>query len=524
MSYKPYYIESLKHGWEPGQEPRLIKGFSTLTNARVENGKLIKRPGYTLKATTGQSNPIVGMGKSYNQGSCQLLVADTKRLYAFEPVQSTLTELTSGDTFTGADWQYFQFASWQNRTYMTNFSDGLYVYYDTTTVSEVDTGIDIDRAQHLFVWKNRMFLINTVENGAWYPTRMRWSDVLQAQVTPATVNFPAANYIDGEFQGTDDVPMIVRFFRGVPYVFCKEFVLPVESSRVNSSLFIYGAPIDRYGSVTQHFGVVTKEGILVLDKRNLVIFDGYRGKYVDLPQLRDLTDTFDNRKWHCINGTYSGESDYVYMLHAEDGQDVPNKVLEWNILDNTFSSAGIALNYIYGFNGFYQPNWLVAPHVFDDDYAADGSTDATNLDLTNEFQFRTTPTTFGCDRSGNVFDLNSGTSFNNGNITVSIVSSEFNPFLDKGLTCSLGMLEFLVDTDSNASYTLDVYKDKSTTAFYTTTLSCSGTGTDHWVTVKIDGELGDSFRFKLSHAAKANSPVIHAIRAWMSEGGSIWER
>ena len=523
--YRPYYIKSLNHGWEIGQEPRLISGFSSLVNARVEKGKLIKRPGYALKATTGNGNPIVGISKCYNQGPADLLVADTRRLYRFEPVQSTLTELTSGDTFTGTDWQYFQFVSWQNRTYMTNFSDKLYVYYDTDTVSEVSTGIDIERAQHMFIWKNRMFIMNIVENSTeWYPSRLRWSDVLQAQVTPATVNFPEDNYIDGEFQSRDDVPMLIRFFRGVPYVFFKDFAVRIESSRVSSELFTFGDPIEGYGSIAQNFGVRTKNGIVILNQRNIDLFDGYRGQAIDLPQLRDLVDTFDNRKWHCIQGCRAGEKNRIYMTYAEDGQNVPNKILEWSVPDNTFSSAGIAMNYIYGFDGFYQPNWLVAPHVYDDDYAADGTTDPTNLDLTNEFQFRTTPTTYGGSATGSIYDLNSGTDYAGSAYAVEAISGRFNPFEEKGLSCDLARIEFLVDTDATASFSCSVYKDWSSTEFYTKTVTCSGNDTKHWETVQCDGETGNSFRFKISHTAKANSPVIHAVRVWLKEGGPAWQR
>ena len=526
MSYRPFYIDKITSGLDISTEPRLLQpdGFSSLLNARVEKGKLIKRPGYSVAATTGQSNAIVGIGKTYHQGPCKLIVADTKRLYRFEPHAGTTTELTDGDTFTGADYQYFQFASWLGKTYMTNWSDPLYVLDSSDdSVALLDTGdTTITRAQHIFIWKNRLFLINTVEDGNdWYPQRIRWSDVLGGS-TAGVVNFTSTNFVDGEFQGEDDVPMLVRFFRGVPYVFFKQFVCPIKSQRVAEGLFTWGAPLEEWGSMSQNFGIRTKNGIMFLNQRNIDIFDGYRGQAIDLPKLRDFVDTFDNRKWHYITGTNSGESDYAYMTYAEDGQDVPNKILEINTLDQTFSTAGIPLNAIYGFDGFYSPEWLIAPNVYDDDYALDGDFDASALDMTSEAQLRTTATTYGGDTAGNILDLNSGTDFGGNTYPVEIRSARVNPFQKNGKQARVGRIEFLVDTSATASYTLSVYKNTSSTAFKTFTLSCSGLHDKHWKSKSLGGEACDLFSFKLSHTAKANSPVIHAIRLWLTEGGPIW--
>ena len=54
--YKPFYIDKITSGLDISVEPRLLQpdGFSTLLNARVEKGKLIKRPSYSVAATTGQ--------------------------------------------------------------------------------------------------------------------------------------------------------------------------------------------------------------------------------------------------------------------------------------------------------------------------------------------------------------------------------------------------------------------------------------------------------------------------------------
>ena len=530
MPYRPYYIEQLTAGLDISLEPRLIQGFSSMLNCRVHKGRLIKRPGYAVRATTGQSNPIVGFAKAYRKGPAEILVADTKRLYRLEPVLGTTTELTSGDTFTGADFQYFQFTSWLNKTYMSNFSDALYVYDgDADTVALVDTGdTTVTRAQHIFIWKNRLHLINVVIDGNdWKPQRHMWSDVLGGS-DPTKVNFSTDNWVDGEFQGEDDVPMLVRFFRGVPYVFFKQFLIPIRSQRVESGSFFWGDPIEQWGSITQNFGVRTKNGIMFLNQRNIDLFDGYRGQAIDLPSMRDFVDTLDNRKWHYVTGTEAGEDDYVYMTYAENGQSVPNKILEICTLDNTFSTAGIPLNAIYGFDGFYAPESLIGPNVYDDDYAVDGDFDASTLDLTSEAQLRTTATTFGGDTAGNILDLNSGTDFGGSTFPVEALSARINPFNKEGLQAVAGRIEFLVTTDATASYTLSMYKDQEeTTPFKTFTLSCANDSTTkvkHWVPKSLDGVRGDTFRFKLSHTAKDNSPVIHAIRIWLDKGGPIWEK
>jgi len=79
----------------------------------------------------------------------------------------------------------------------------------------------------------------------------------------------------------------------------------------------------------------------------------------------------------------------------------------------------------------------------------------------------------------------------------------------------------LVDTSATASFTINLYKNTSSTAYKTQTITCTGSGDKHWESIHAGGEMGDFHQIEFTNDASANTPVIHATYLEMEAAGMI---
>jgi hypothetical protein len=149
--YEPFLIAPLQTGKSIGMAPWLspIDAFPTLQNARVNKGVLEKRLGYQLFATmlhgsTPQtSTAIMGIHLYLKSGLPQLLIFDVDRVNRYNPVDSTMTDITGGsDIFTGGNDDFFHFANWLGVGYMTNNVDQIYQYSGSGNVAVFNAKVD----------------------------------------------------------------------------------------------------------------------------------------------------------------------------------------------------------------------------------------------------------------------------------------------------------------------------------------------------------------------------------------------
>ena len=99
--------------------------------------------------------------------------------------------------------------------------------------------------------------------------------------------------------------------------------------------------------------------------------------------------------------------------------------------------------------------------------------------------------------------------------------------MKEGQKVALGAVKIFVDSDLTASFTLNLYKNTSSTAYKTQVISCAGILQGHgsndkfWTSMFANGEVGDFHRLEVTHTEKGNRPRIHAFDLEMRSAGRL---
>ena len=556
MGYQPYLIAGFQTAKNISMEPWLspMDAFPTLENMFVNKGVLEKRGGFsslgTMKhgASAQTTSVITGIHCYEKDGMPGLLVMDSKgsagaytgRCNFYNPIDGTMTDISSdlttpADIFSGSPSDFFHFRNWLGVGYMTNNVDQIHkwagrgnavVPHNIQVSSDTKTN-HIDTCRFIFIIDDRMVLVDTVEFGDWYPNRLRYGAVLQTDFTESG-------------GGTDDAETQERicaagmigktayaFFQGVEGGSLWRIRrtgntdTPLEWERITKT----------EGSRSPYSGVEFKDGLAAVGMSNILYYDGFKVKTLDMPNVRDILSEFNDAYIRSVFGYRQREKEHNHLLFtfADTSSSVVNRILDYNITEENWtvhkSNQTFFLNCIGGFNGQKVPTMAELDDVVTADEAL---VSAITVDSRAILGTPKPYTIIGC-RNSKIYKWNNGeydgTNDANGVIEIKAESSRMNPFVKEGRKAALEKIMFLVDHSTTASFLASVYKDSRTaTAYKTKTISCTSpdTGVDKfWVTLFCDGEVGNFHRLKISHSAKGNTPKIHAIMPYFEAAGRL---
>lgn len=547
MPYQPFLIAGLKTAKSIGLEPWLSPqdAFPVLENMHVNKGVLEKRDGFSQYAqmkhgAVAQTNTsIVGIEVYLKNGMPSLLIMDTARVNSYNPVDQTMTDISSDlvtpvDIFTGSASDFFSFLNLKGVGYMVNNVDQIHqwsgkgnavVPFNVQISSDTKTN-HVDTCRFMFVIDDRMVLVDTVEFGEWHPQRLRFSPVGQ-------VDFKAAG------SGSDDAETQERIsamgmIGKTAYAFFEgpdggslwrirrtgNVDIPLEWERVTKT----------EGSRSPYSGIEFKDGLVSVGLSNILFFDGFKIQTLDLPSVRDILTEFNDAKIKSVFGFQQRERDEQHLLFtfADSGSSNMDRILDFNVNEKNWtkhkSNQSFFVNVIGGFNDQKVPSMVELDDVitFDGDIVANMTVDSRAV--------LGTPTPFaliGC-RNSRVYKWNDGefdgTDDVNGTIAINSKSSRWNPFIKNGRRVACEKIGFYVDNDPNASFLASIFKNTRTVAYKTKTISCDSDDDDadkFWVWIFCDGEIGDFHRLSITHDERGNTPRIHAIKPYFQQAGRL---
>lgn len=512
-SYDSQFVADFVSGYQTAKEPWLSMSdaFPTLYDARVEQGVLKKRDGYTELADTCAGYPIMGVHPTMQYGKPTVLVCDTKRCYHYDPWTETLTDLFGSDTFTGTDRDFFWFQDWRDKCYFCNGVDSIYIYDEEAdtqlaalnTVGDADTDVAIDSAQMIFRAKSRLIFIGPTVAGRRYPRRAYYTDINLTTVA-------STNYVNGDIE---DVPVAGCYINNEPTVFCHEgFIAKIAYTRNTEAPFSWESMWQGQGSLGPSPAPTYNRRALQVGHDHLFWWDGYQVALADLP-IRGQVARMSNFYASYLQAAVRRDKPILYLTYANDGSSSCDRLLEYNLDEGNFALHKISLHCLYGTTGHVTTS--IAD--LDDLLGDDGDTEIVYSDLDIIRHPTYGAMLYGGGHTGKLYLLNYGTTDDGTDIDSEVWSVPFNPYSKEGRKVKLGDVKILVTTDASKSCTFSIYKDLSTTAFKTATLDASGTGDKHWVTLHGDGEVGNFFRLSFI----GDVPQVHAVLLKTARAGAL---
>lgn len=543
MPYQPFLISGFKTAKSIGLEPWLspIDAFETLENMHVNKGVLEKRLGFSLFAqmkhgsTAQTATSITGIKTYLKNGMPSLLIMDTTRCNFYNPVDATMTDISSVlatpvDIFSGSASDFFHFCNWQGVGYMVNNVDQIHkwsgrgnavVPFNIQINTTDDKTNHVDTCRFIFIKDDRMLLLEPTEFGDWLPQRLRYSPVLQTDFSAS-----GAGYVDAPTQHRISAAGFVGKNIAVYMQGADEGSLWLIKSTGNADIpFKWDRVTETEICRAPYSGVEIKDGLAAIGATNIIFYDGFKIKDLDIPHLRDVLDEFNDAYIRSVFGYNQKEKRHLLFTFADSSSSAIDRILDYNVTENNWtihkSEQSFFVNCIGGFTGQKVPTMS----ELDDVVSSDGAlVSAITVDSRAVLGTPSPYTLIGC-RNSRVYKWNDGeydgTDDDNGKIEINALSSRWNPFNKQGRKVACEKMGFLVDNDSGASFLASIYKNTSSTAYKTKTISCDGSGDKFWAWIFCDGEIGNFHRLGISHTEKGNTPKIHAIMPYFAFAGRL---
>lgn len=606
-SYQPFLISGFKTAKSIGMEPWLSPpdAFPKLENMRVNKGVLEKRLGFSPFAqmkhgsVAQTTTAITGIKTYLKNGMPSLLIMDSKgsagsytgRCNLYNPVDATMTDISSdlanlADIFHGSPSDFFHFCNWQGVGYMVNNVDQIHkwegrgnavVPFNIQINTTDEKTNHIDTCRYIFIKDDRILLLDTVEFGDWCSQRLRYSPVLQTDFSAA-----GGGYVDAPTQHRIVTAGYVGKNIAVYMQGGTEGSLWLIKSTGNSDIpFKWDRITDTEVVRSPYSGVEIKDGLVAVSTTNIIFYDGFKIKDLDIPHIRDFFKEFNDAYVRFVLGynqkevrhllfTFKAEltaaeivildsydansndvieeSELVSALSAYHSGTLPiklylilvesyaagiltwnfpytDRILDYNIMENNWTIHRSTQTFFINCLGGFTDQKVPSMSELDDVVSSDGAlVSAMTVDSRAVLGTPKPFTLIGC-RNSRVYKWDDGeydgTNNSSGEISILAPSINFNPYVKKGLKVACEKIGFLVDNDSAASFLVSLYKNTGLVAYKTKTISCDGSNDKFWAWIFCDGEIGDFHRLEITHTERGNTPRIHAFMPFFAPAGRL---
>ena len=282
-------------GWDGGvnleADPTTLarNELAAATNVTIGlNGELAKRKGFAAYSTNHHANMADGeFVFYYNQlGSTSdflIMVDSDGDVFSSSTANFSAAAVHDFGAATGADDYPIGFAIYQNVAYLTSRRNANAVKFDGSTWTAITDytmdggGSQFPRAKFLTVKHERVFAANINNNGTLERSRIRWSDVGDAETWEST------NWIDVDPDDGTEITGIASFADGL-VVFKENSIFFL--SGVDSNTFTLFPVDSTVGTSSPGTITVTENAVFFLDRKGVYEFDG-----AEVPRISDKINT-----------------------------------------------------------------------------------------------------------------------------------------------------------------------------------------------------------------------------------------
>ena len=268
------------------------------------------------------------------------------------------------------------------------------------------------------------------------------------------------------------------------------------------------------GSLGPRLAPTHNKRALQIGHDHMFWWDGYQVEMADLP-IRGIVDEISNFYAWFLQATVRKDEPILYLAYPADGSSENDRILEYNLLENSFGVQRIDAHTLLATTGHVTTTTQNIDDLVGDDEDLASDIDISNVDIIRHPTYGAMVLIGG--HTGKLFLLNYGTTDDGTAITSSVYMIPMNPFMREGRQCKIGKIRMLVSTDSRDSCTVNFYKNFNTTAWKQTTLAADGAGDKHWVTLHGDGEVMNVLQIAFS----GDLPSIHAVEIEFARAGKL---
>jgi hypothetical protein len=484
MSYAPYLIANYTDGLDRDQQPWLLpeQAFTDIENAYLRHGTVNKREGREFFGKLAHADPlnlnqVTGISKFINgSGVVDIIATDITTSYKYNTGTQVFDTLGADSPWTSSN--YVWFAGYgvtgsvtANALYMTNNVDRIKKYISGGATTDVDINYSVNGATAgqtvtacllIFVLKNRLLLLNTLEAGQLKPQRARWSQAQNPdvwdQITPGRGGFvdcPTSDFIIGAKYLQE---YLIVFFSNSTWTLkpTADPALPFRWDRVNS----FRASDATFGNVGHDRYVIS------YGKTGIIACDGVEVKRID-DKIQDFVFSQVNvNKFDLIFSDRNYQARRSWTLFPDIESDINNYALIRNEEDGSWSTYAMPVGGELACLGQGESSVDLAFDDFvapDKDYSFD-SADLNEATFLSYYQQGESNLLLGGDYKNNVYILDVGGAddvgqdeANQADISFSITGAGWNPFKDKGIEAQLGYIDIYADVNPNTTLTVSFF-------------------------------------------------------------------
>lgn len=354
--------------------------------------------------------PVMMIANYFTTSSTnQMIVADTRNVNKYNPTTNLLEFVTKATTLTGTNFNFFSWTNYPDandspRLLFSNYADPVQSYNGTTVTDWAFTSatITVLKALHIFYFKDRLVLLNTVETVAGpvttrYPKRIRVTGFgANADILDSTA--PGAGFID-----IPDNTQIVSaaFNRDDLLIFTENSTWALKYTGNDVRPFDLYKLDDSRGSGGPYSSISYLSRTTTASRRGLIITDGYRVDRMD-NKLPDFSYNEINQKNFALAyaGTVDEDRDN-YLIYPSSNVAKSDRILITNYEEDNFCIYRIPLSSMGNFIESFTVTWNdLLQYDNWDEFAND-------YQSWNNFGFgENTPIAIGGGHNGQIWRLN----------------------------------------------------------------------------------------------------------------------
>lgn len=422
--------------------------------------------------------------------------------------------------WTGDNTNFFWIANWtlgaSPRTYITNNNDPVVIYNGTNlTQLSIDIGTDDERTGNndvnsallVVIFKERIILFNTNENGTDFNQRARWSAIKEP------FSWPTANFKDAS---TQDVIVSVGLLGEELYVWFENSVRRFLWTGDSVNPFEWQRISAQDGAIAQMSLTARNNIQRAIGPTRILANNGDQIGSID-EKVPDVV-----LEWNPDSAAFSVSKDLeeerqIYYTYARvetvanaDGNKYPDRALILNYEENNWAVHSHPIHSLGSSRLESDVTWDLDAAWEDIDFAWNVSNTVSGF-----------PFTLMGDHGGKVFQLNTGGSDAGSAIEFNAKTARFNPYVKQGREARLWKVDLLCDVNPNVSFDVEFFLNTDSTKYSTVTIittAIDGADDKVWHTAFANA-TGMLHSWNITNNASGNRPRIHAMRAWFKPAG-----